>query len=202
MRLSRKYPVPREFALLYEFLNSLDLRRFQEHGVAHRNADEMSTVEDLMTWLRDRKLLDHDAELSAADHRKVLNLRESMRAWLQIAPADRPKAGAAANRVSRAAANFSLVLGVSKSGIVELRPAGHSGLGGIGKVLAAFYDAAATGKLGRLKMCASADCQWIFFDRSKPASRRWCSSLLCGNREKTRAYRERKKNDASARARG
>ena len=193
--------MPRELALLYEFLNSLDLRQFQERGVAHRNADEMATVEGLTAWLRDRKLLDH-TELSAADYRKVLSLRESMRAWLQIAPADRPKAAGAADGVTRAAANFPLVLGVAKSGIVELRPAGHSNRGGIAKVLAEFYGAATSGKLERLKMCASADCQWIFFDRSKPASRRWCSSLLCGNRAKTRAYRERMKNEASALTRG
>lgn len=193
--------MPREFALLYEFLNSMDLRRFQEHGVVHRNADEIGTVEGLTAWLRDRKLLDH-AELSVGDHRKVLNLRESMRAWLQIAPPDRLKAAAAADRVTRAAANFPLVLGLAKSGIVELRPAGRRDWGGIVKVIAEFYGAAATGKLERLKMCASADCQWIFFDRSKPASRRWCSSLLCGNRAKTRAYRERKKNDAPTHASG
>jgi hypothetical protein len=28
-----------------------------------------------------------------------------------------------------------------------------------------------------------------FYDRSKPGNRRWCSSVLCGNREKTRSYR-------------
>jgi CGNR zinc finger len=44
-------------------------------------------------------------------------------------------------------------------------------------------------RLDRLKMCASDACRWIFYDRSKPGNRRWCSSVLCGNREKTRSYR-------------
>jgi predicted RNA-binding Zn ribbon-like protein len=44
-------------------------------------------------------------------------------------------------------------------------------------------------------MCASDECQRVFFDRSKPASRRWCQSTLCGNRNKTRAYRERQRQD-------
>ena len=36
-----------------------------------------------------------------------------------------------------------------------------------------------------------AKSQWIFLDRSKPGNRRWCSSLICGNRQKTRDYRKR-----------
>ncbi|MBN9043312.1 MAG: CGNR zinc finger domain-containing protein [Rhizobiales bacterium] len=31
----------------------------------------------------------------------------------------------------------------------------------------------------------------MFYDRSKPASRRWCVSTPCGNRVETRNYRER-----------
>ena len=42
------------------------------------------------------------------------------------------------------------------------------------------------GTLDRLKMCASDECRRVFFDRSKPATRRWCMSSLCGNRMKTR----------------
>jgi predicted RNA-binding Zn ribbon-like protein len=34
----------------------------------------------------------------------------------------------------------------------------------------------------------------VFFDRSKPATRRWCMSTLCGNRMKTRTYRERRRD--------
>jgi predicted RNA-binding Zn ribbon-like protein len=60
-------------------------------------------------------------------------------------------------------------------------------------VLAEFLALSASGRLGRLKMCSSKECNWIFFDRSKPGNRRWCSSLLCGNRQKTRDYRKRQK---------
>ncbi|WP_354138189.1 CGNR zinc finger domain-containing protein [Bradyrhizobium sp. LB11.1] len=42
-------------------------------------------------------------------------------------------------------------------------------------------------------MCASEECRRMFFDRSKPATRRWCMSTLFGNRMKTRAYRERQR---------
>jgi len=195
MRLSRKYSVPREFALLYEFLNSVDLRHFREHGAPHETGDEIATVETLTVWLRDRQLLDRDTQLTAADHRKILHLRESMRSWLQIAPADRSKAAGAADRLTESASSFPLVLSVSRSEGVELRPFERGPSNGIGRVIAQLEFAAATGRLHRFKMCASEECRWIFFDRSKPASRRWCSPILCGNRAKTRAYRRRMKDD-------
>jgi predicted RNA-binding Zn ribbon-like protein len=66
-------------------------------------------------------------------------------------------------------------------------------LSGLGRVLVDLHHAAEIGNLDRLKMCASDECQWVFYDRSKPATRRWCSSTICGNREKTRAYRTRRR---------
>ena len=39
----------------------------------------------------------------------------------------------------------------------------------------------------------------LIFDRSKPATRRWCMSTLCGNRMKTRTYRERHRQDLPTR---
>jgi predicted RNA-binding Zn ribbon-like protein len=189
--------VPREFALLYEFLNSRDMRHFYEQGAAHKTGDEMATVETLDAWLRGRKLIDRDSHITVADHRRILNLRESLRAWLQIAPVDRPKAAGAADRVTASASGFPLVLSVSRSGVVELRPFGRGPSNGIGRIVAQLDLAAATGRLDRFKMCESEECRWIFFDRSKPASRRWCSPALCGNREKTRAYRRRKRRPES-----
>jgi predicted RNA-binding Zn ribbon-like protein len=47
-------------------------------------------------------------------------------------------------------------------------------------------------------MCASDECKRVFFDRSKPGTRRWCQSTLCGSREKTRTYRERIRKEQDA----
>lgn len=43
----------------------------------------------------------------------------------------------------------------------------------------------------RLKLCPAADCGWIFLDRSKNNSRRWCDMRVCGNRDKVRRFYER-----------
>ncbi len=40
--------------------------------------------------------------------------------------------------------------------------------------------------LGRLKRCVA--CPWLFLDRSKNGSRRWCSMEICGTDEKMRRY--------------
>ena len=93
--------------------------------------------------------------------------------------------------LNQAGAAFPLVVQVSGSGRIGLEPA--PGASGLGRVLAELHRLEELGALDRLKMCASDECHWVFYDRSKPGSRRWCSSTLCGNREKTRTYRSRKR---------
>lgn len=48
------------------------------------------------------------------------------------------------------------------------------------------------GRLDRLHACGGADCEWMFLDLSKNASRRWCSMATCGNSAKVRKFRTRK----------
>ena len=46
--------------------------------------------------------------------------------------------------------------------------------------------------LGRVRECAGEHCSWLFIDRSKNRSRRWCDMQECGNVAKVRRYRSRK----------
>src|SRR5512142_2855250 len=48
----------------------------------------------------------------------------------------------------------------------------------------------------RLRECASDTCAWVFVDRTKNHSRRWCDMGGCGNRSKVRAFRERQKSSS------
>jgi predicted RNA-binding Zn ribbon-like protein len=45
----------------------------------------------------------------------------------------------------------------------------------------------------RLKHCANPACTMVFYDRGKNNHRRWCSSAVCGNRDKVANYRARKR---------
>jgi predicted RNA-binding Zn ribbon-like protein len=46
----------------------------------------------------------------------------------------------------------------------------------------------------RLRICASDDCGVLFYDASRPGRRRWCSTERCGDRNRARAYRARKRD--------
>jgi predicted RNA-binding Zn ribbon-like protein len=193
MRLSDKFPVPSDIALLYDFVNSLDLRRYVEQGVAHVVSDELATKSQLESWLSARDLSAENTRLSEHDRRGALALREALRSFIQLSPNDREANSAAAAQFNAAAVNFPLTLMMLKGGEVALRPSRLSPASGLGTVVAELQQLAATDRLDRLKMCASEECHWVFYDRSKPANRRWCNSALCGNRQKTRAYRERRR---------
>jgi predicted RNA-binding Zn ribbon-like protein len=47
-------------------------------------------------------------------------------------------------------------------------------------------------ELKRVKQCGADDCGWLFVDRSRNATRRWCRMDGCGAREKMRRYRTRR----------
>jgi predicted RNA-binding Zn ribbon-like protein len=45
--------------------------------------------------------------------------------------------------------------------------------------------------LARVRVCAGSEaggCGWLFLDRTKARTRRWCSMQDCGNRAKARRY--------------
>jgi predicted RNA-binding Zn ribbon-like protein len=56
-------------------------------------------------------------------------------------------------------------------------------------IAAAAVDLLRTGPLDRIKTCAN--CPWLFIDRSRNRSRRWCSMDECGVHLKMRRYRAR-----------
>jgi len=194
MQLSEKFAVPPEVSRLYDFANSLDLRSYVEYGVAHTPGDELATINQLEGWLRARGLLAVGARVDADGRQRALELRTAIRAFVQVPHAARAGAGGA---LTTAALHFPLAMSVSPSGELHLRPAGDAAASGLAHVIAELYRLSQTGRLDRLKMCASEECGWVFYDRSKPGNRRWCSSARCGNRQKTRDYRSRHRANAS-----
>lgn len=51
--------------------------------------------------------------------------------------------------------------------------------------------------LDRVKVCGGEGCGWMFLDESRNASRRWCDSRDCGNRERVRKHLARKRASES-----
>jgi predicted RNA-binding Zn ribbon-like protein len=48
------------------------------------------------------------------------------------------------------------------------------------------------GELDRVKTCGKESCGWLFVDRSRNRSRRWCDMSDCGNAEKARRFHQRR----------
>ena len=191
-RESRKFQVPDTLANLYDFANTLDLRHFTHHGVEHPQGDELKAPQDLASWMVARGMLQAGTKITPAMFETALGLRTALRDYLQHdAPSRRQRSVARA--LNQGIAAFPLIAELGGTGKPVLRAARDDALGGLSTLVAELYDGMQSGSLDRLKMCAAEECQRVFFDRSKPATRRWCMSSLCGNRIKTRAYRARQR---------
>src|ERR1700680_2473099 len=188
---SKKFQVPDELANLYDFANSLDIRHFTHHGVQHVPGDELGSPRELSAWMSQRGLLFTSAKITPAMFDTALQLRASVRCYLECDPVERRKNRDAVRSLNKAMHVVPLAADARNDGVMALRPAREDALAGLSSVVAELYDGSVRGTLDRLKMCAADECRRVFFDRSKPATRRWCMSTLCGNRTKTRTYRER-----------
>jgi predicted RNA-binding Zn ribbon-like protein len=55
-------------------------------------------------------------------------------------------------------------------------------------------DLLASPDLAKVRECASETCGWLFLDKSKSHSRRWCDMKGCGNRDKARRFYQRQRS--------
>lgn len=52
--------------------------------------------------------------------------------------------------------------------------------------------------LRRVRECGSATCEWLFVDKSRNHTRRWCDMNDCGNRAKVLRFRQRQRRAPKA----
>jgi predicted RNA-binding Zn ribbon-like protein len=178
-------PAPLE--LVQRFVNSVDL----ESG-----EDELGGPQELRTWLLERELIGPDDEVSGADLRRALDVREGLRALLMANNGmvlDEERVA----RLDRAAARAGVRVVFAPGAEPELAPEGRGVDAAIARLLAIVAGAVQQGSWPRLKACPRDVCHWAFFDHSKNHSGRWCLMEVCGNIEKARAFRERKRGRRS-----
>ena len=176
--------------LVLAFTNSVD------HELA---TDELSTPAALDDWLLGRGLLPDGSRgqaATAADLELARRLRDGLHEAL-VANHDR-SAGAggsagqqSAGRLGEVAADLPLRLttGGAEPALLPVHPGVR---GALSHVLVAVTATVADGSWRRLKICASSECAWAYYDASKNRSRLWCE-WGCGNRIKSRNYRDRQK---------
>jgi predicted RNA-binding Zn ribbon-like protein len=174
---------PQPLYLVQRFVNSVDL----ESG-----EDELSSAEALGAWLAGRELMQPGEPVSDGDLRRALDVREGLRAVL-LANNGLPLDEERVERLDRAVSSAGIRVRFRPGREPELVPDVAGVDGAIARLLAIVAAAVEHGRWERLKACPREHCAWAFFDRSKNRSGRWCNMEVCGNLEKARAFRERRR---------
>jgi predicted RNA-binding Zn ribbon-like protein len=191
-----------------DFVNTLAWR------LTDRPVEYLGSYEDLLAWGRQASLLapeetemlsgwaaTHPEEARATLSRAVA-LREALHRVLSVVIAGEPQDEGALSTL-----NLELSVALSR---LRVAPAAgdayvwaweRDGEDGGGPLLErplwpvarSAAELLTSAKLGRVKVCGGEGCGWMFLDESRNASRKWCESRDCGNRERVRQYLARKK---------
>jgi len=168
-------------------------------GGSH-HLDHLCSVDDLILWSHHAGLLtpvqsvviDVDRKVEARVVARAVKLREAIHAIAAAFAAGAPPPPPALSTLGRtyrhALADAELVPG--GDGLAWRWSAAEAWqvLGPIAQSAITLFGAA---ERGRIKQCPGRDCGWVFLDRTKNGSRRWCEMKVCGNRAKLRRYHQR-----------
>lgn len=182
MSTSLNKAIEAEAGLLVAFVNTRDIEG---------ETDSLGDPEGLVDWIAEQTG-EYLPAPDRDDHARVLALRESMRALLRANNGAEADEGDLAP-FREAAERSRYRTAISTDGQVELAPARSDLSGFEARLLLALERVQSHGAWPRLKACTDDGCQWAFFDTTRNRSRTWCSMEECGNRQKTRRYRARKR---------
>jgi predicted RNA-binding Zn ribbon-like protein len=168
--------------LVQAFVNTVDI----ENGI--EELVDAAALNDVL--VRIGALSRGAAALDDADLQRALELREALRRLLLVNAGGEVDAEALAV-LERASAAAQLSIRFERGATPTLLPQAGGLDGAIGRILAVVFTAMADGSWARLKACPRDVCGWIFYDRSRNLSSRWCSMSVCGNRTKIKRYRRK-----------
>ncbi len=182
-RLSR-LPAPGRLSIIQSFVNSFDVQSA---------TDRFATPSDLHRWLVAYGLMKEFEPVTEEDLGRALDFREAIRELLVQNAGGTPDPAALAliNALGR---RSPLGVQVTKdTADPEIQPLAGGIRGALGRLLGVTVAAALDATWRRLKACRNDGCQWVFYDRSKNRTGRWCSMAACGNRTKVLTYRRRRR---------
>ena len=177
--------------LALDFANTLEGARGEPP-----EKDHLRDYGDLVTWTRRAGALPEGVRLKGADLTPARQLREAIYDVFSALAAERQPPKAALRTLSTAYAgaveNSVLAAGPDAVGKGSVEGwdwvwAGRHPHRPLWPIAVAAVDLLRSERLGRLKMCGN--CRWLFLDRSRNGSRRWCSMDECGVHTKMRRYR-------------
>jgi predicted RNA-binding Zn ribbon-like protein len=174
------------------FLNTVDERRFVRLGVRHAGGDILTTPTALSEWLAGQGLIAPATKVSLDDLAQAIALRDALRTAMTVTPGQ-PAQKSLLPHVNVVLAEFPLRVEFGADCAPTLDTGTTGVRGALGAIVASVAQAAARGTWSRLRICAAPDCRWAFYDSSRNGGGRWCSMAVCGNRDKTRRYRDRQR---------
>lgn len=173
-------PAPGDLRIVQALVNTAD---------TEKGTDDLTSPNAAAEWLARWGLLPAATEVSEADHRRLIDAREGLRALTQFnsrLPWDKD----AVARLNQATAGVSLEVDLGGRS-TRFAPASDGVDGALGNLVRIVVVARMDESWRRLKVCAG-DCGLSFYDDSRSVRRRWCSMERCGSRAKARTYRRRK----------
>lgn len=163
------------------------VRRFVNTADLPSGPDELDSLEKARAWCLSHGL----APAMNQSHLELLrDFRESLRDLL-FANNGEGDAAAAWERLRPFLASTRLSLAVDSSRGLELKPEDK---GPIASLLAIVYESELLGTWSRLRACRKMSCRFAYYDRTKNASRAWCSMATCGNQAKAQRRRQRERD--------
>ena len=189
--------------LALDFANTVSRRKLAGGG-----RDNIDRYGRLVSWARQSGIVsEHDAQRlrsRAGEHpraaiaalRRGVVLREAIFSIFSSVAAGR-RAPAEALEILNAAlpaALGALRLVQDRQGFLLRFASDDEALDGVlAPVVRAASDLLVSDERERIRECGSDTCAWLFLDRSKNGTRRWCDMKVCGNRAKARRHYEKGK---------
>ena len=168
-----------QLEILREFVNTLALPE---------GPDQLATPAEASAWCRAHGL---PSSMNRSATQRLRGFREALRTAL-FANNGEYDARRAWSAMASYMEGLKLVFAVHDCAPV-LRAAGTGADATIAALAAIVYDAISHGTWHRLRACRKESCRYAYYDRSKNASRAWCSMTTCGNQEKAQRRRRRER---------
>jgi predicted RNA-binding Zn ribbon-like protein len=179
----------------HHFVNHLPALDFANTVVyrarPERRRDRLRSLADLDNW---RRFAGTGLGPQRASFRQVLQVRETIDRFFRHAAGGYPVA-ADFRRLIRLYARHAPMSALAKTEHgLRLRHSARrpSFLAGM---LQSAVELAFSPSLERVKICPA--CGWLFIDRTRNRSKRWCITALCGNRSKMHRHYRRQRSRTS-----
>ena len=171
-------PAPGDLVLVHGFLNTWS----KELGI-----EDFETAHSTAQWLHSAGLWMAAEKLDSRDHQRIVQFRDSLRAWMMDEQGPQ-------QQWLDIAAEISFRAAPAPSGELRFDALGSACDRALGALVNLISESMRSGSWDRLKCCDLPTCGWAFYDATRSRTKRWCSMKTCGSRHKSREYYKRNQN--------